>query len=465
MRAVAFLCTIAFALSQAAPAVASEPWQEMTVRDLTAIHDVLAANHAGPVDPANPHFKTWLEDGLTAEKRESGSVSDIAGYRRALQRYANGFRDGHIAVVFNADYLVRYWPGFSVRREAENLFLVTQSEEKSVPPDAEVVECDGQSLEVRLRQDIAPLFWNAGIPHELAESAPRVLIYDAPEKKPSECTLRVKGNVQKVALNWQRLPRADATSRVRAALGRVVAGFGLRDVDGVMFVSVPSMVPQSVPADFFAKIEAARPALLQAKHIVLDVRGNSGGWSSIGERLLRILYGDQMISDIAKSFDWTVDWRVSPGNLAEMERQQKAGIRSEKLVADMRSMLAQGGPLVRDSSPATPLRKTVKTPFAGQVYLLTDGACASACLDFADVARRLPGVVHIGQATSGDAIYIDNRSEGLPSGLASLSFGMKVYRNRVRANNQWYDPAQRWPGGTMTDEAVARWIKGGLAAN
>ena len=95
----------------------------------------------------------------------------------------------------------------------------------------------------------------------------------------------------------------------------------------------------------------------------------------------------------------------------------------------------------------------------GRVYLLTDGGCASACLDFADIVRRMPGTRQIGQPTSGDALYIDIDYTPLPSGLAGLSYGMKVYRNRARGNNQWYEPDVRWPGGDMTDEALVRWIE------
>jgi hypothetical protein len=36
---------------------------------------------------------------------------------------------------------------------------------------------------------------------------------------------------------------------------------------------------------------------------------------------------------------------------------------------------------------------------------------------------------------------------------------MKVYRNRIRANNEWYEPEVRWQGGAMTDLALAVWVK------
>jgi hypothetical protein len=89
---------------------------------------------------------------------------------------------------------------------------------------------------------------------------------------------------------------------------------------------------------------------------------------------------------------------------------------------------------------------------------LTDGICASACLDFTDVVRRLPNVTHVGLPTSADAVYIDNTEKLLPSSLAYLSYSLKVYRNRVRANNEWYEPQVRWPGGVMSDDAITAWI-------
>jgi hypothetical protein len=103
---------------------------------------------------------------------------------------------------------------------------------------------------------------------------------------------------------------------------------------------------------------------------------------------------------------------------------------------------------------------TPPNPVTGRVYFLTDNACGSACLDFADLMHQLPGVVQVGLPTSADTVYMDIASAPLPSGLATLGWGMKVYRDRARGNNVWYDPKYRWPGGPMNDdEAVVRWIK------
>lgn len=81
-----------------------------------------------------------------------------------------------------------------------------------------------------------------------------------------------------------------------------------------------------------------------------------------------------------------------------------------------------------------------------KVILLTDGHCASACLDFADLLLAMPGVIHIGSVTSGDTSYMEVRDITLPSGVAGLSLATKVYRNRPRGYNEFYTPRYVWEG-------------------
>ena len=73
--------------------------------------------------------------------------------------------------------------------------------------------------------------------------------------------------------------------------------------------------------------------------------------------------------------------------------------------------------------------------FSGKVILVTDNRCASACLDFADVVRLVPGALHVGKTTSADSLYIDMGSEAMPSGNR-LWMPLKVWRNRLRGNNE-----------------------------
>ncbi len=97
-------------------------------------------------------------------------------------------------------------------------------------------------------------------------------------------------------------------------------------------------------------------------------------------------------------------------------------------------------------------------PVAGRVFLLTDGDCGSACLDFADMVRALPGAQHVGRTTSADSVYMELRSVPLSSGIARLAFATRVYRNRPRGNNQPYVPHHVWRGDIADTAALERWI-------
>jgi hypothetical protein len=97
------------------------------------------------------------------------------------------------------------------------------------------------------------------------------------------------------------------------------------------------------------------------------------------------------------------------------------------------------------------------SPFPATVYVLTNGTCASACLDFADIALNMPGVVHIGAETGADGLLMEVRSMDLRSGRGSLSLPIKVVRGRARGNLESYTPDVSFDG-PWTDEAVRAWV-------
>jgi hypothetical protein len=277
-------------------------------------------------------------------------------------------------------------------------------------------------------------------------------------------------------LRWSSVSEDRLSSLIDRASGGGGESIKLRQVDGVWFVSLPTFdLQQSEQVDamqaLIRELGEQAETLRNAPWVVLDVRGNGGGNSGWGSEVAAALFGKQTIDRIEGQFDWTVDWRASSLNAVALrqaaEEAEKAGQTADalyrrELADEIETAAAAGKAYVHKSEPArleaTP--PTEASPFKGRVLLLTDHNCASACLDFADIARRLPGVVHVGLPTSADSIYIDNTGIALPSGHGSLSWSMKVYRNRIRSNNQWYEPAVRWPGGPMTDAAVANWVRG-----
>ena len=79
-----------------------------------------------------------------------------------------------------------------------------------------------------------------------------------------------------------------------------------------------------------------------------------------------------------------------------------------------------------------PSRAARPSLFPARVALLSDGACASACLDFADEVLSMPGTSVIGADTGADGLLMEIRAAPLPSGLMSIAVPMKAYVNRKR---------------------------------
>ncbi|MEI9888671.1 MAG: S41 family peptidase [Rhizomicrobium sp.] len=461
------LCTGA-----AGASAADRPWVALTLGDLQAIHDTLRDNHPAPVDPspAAAPYKRWLEQGLTKAKAMAGRVRSFEEYQRTLQFYANGFRDGHVFIGMNVDTTVQSWTGFIVGgSSADDATVISAEPDAGVKPGDRLVSCDGKNADALLAERTDPYYWNADIPHARFSQYYR-LFYQSdsdPRPKPQRCTF----SSGTVALNWRVIRTAELQPMLQAARGRGARDLRMQKIGEVWLISIPTFSyftgGDIAKARAFVEALAAQAGALKSATIVLDVRGNGGGDSSWGESIAAALWGKDWVDRVARGFDNTVDWRVSRSNIAGLEinvGREKASGQSEALaywndaLARMKAALARGEPYLRVDEPPKPVSDPPPpVPLSGHVYLFTDIACASACLDFADLVRRLPGVTQIGLPTYADALYIDNSSHALPSGLAELSYSLKVYRHRARGNNQWYEPQIRWPGGAITDQSIAAW--------
>ena len=469
------LCACAFALLQFSPARADGPWEAIARTDLTAIHQLLLDNHPGPVDAQNPNYRVWLEDGYRKEMDAANSAQNFYDYKRVILGYVNGFRDGHSNIAPTVDAVQFEWPGFLPGVGADGRIYVSVSEQDGVSIGDEILSCDSTPIGELFERNVAPYRWNRDIPQQRDLFVPMTLLTDAGDTKvkPNKCDLKAGGQVRTVPLQWRYVSRAKALDLRAQASGRTIPQLGLRKIDGIWFLSLPGFDYQS-GADVarfkqvLKDVSAHETELRNAERLVIDVRGNRGGISDWCLTAAGNVWGDAIVKKVAASLPGDVDWRASKANLAHIENflndakqnglpqddiDELTGVRDSMLKA-----IAEGRPFAHEPSPVSPAPDLSSVRLKGTVYFLTDGICTSACLDFADVVLRLPNVVQVGRATDADASYIDLNDATLPSGLGRFQYSMKVYRTRVRGNNEWYEPTYKWPGGLMTDDAVAKWI-------
>lgn len=451
--------------------------------DLHFIRAALRENHPGPVDTANPWFRDWFDRGFREARALAEQADSYAGYYFSIQYYMNGFQDGHLGALGDdrvlEPKLSRRWPGFLVRWDGDQFVAYgPPGTTPPVPSGARLLECDGRvaaSLaEATLRTYVG--LWSVnGVRSRLA---PYLLIDEGNpfEPVPRRCTFQVGSRTIPLALNWAPLANQTLASWLKGLDAPPSLPIGLRTFGNRRYWITLSSFNGGDSATVNAllrvrdTIAADAVALRAADLVVFDVRGNSGGNSRFGDDVATALWGERFI-EAARPRAAAVDWRVSAGNarflrtvnLRRLEDQFGAAAPFTReyasFVAAMDSSVRAGGKLLRQSGDPGPAPGPLPQNLVrARVVLLTDSHCFSACLDFADVVLALPGVVHAGQETSADAVYIDNRSERLPSGEGWVGFSMKVYRGRPRGHNQSYVPGWPWDEPMGDTAALERWL-------
>jgi hypothetical protein len=471
-------------LAQAAQPESSNPWAAFAEADLRSMRDTLRAQHPGPVDVHNPGFNQWLEQGHARALERARRATSFEGWQHALKLYANGFRDAHLNVRFTVEPVKNRWPGWTVALR-EGRYVVTTAGAAPVrdAPAAggELVSCDGRTPEVMLREDVLPYDGNPALEASRTAVAPLLFLDRGNPWRtlPERCTVREGGQEREVTLVWRTIDASEGRERVQAAAFGPPPPFAIRDFGtGGVWVSLPLFfgTTPEVQASLEAAVKQA-PSWRGRSVIVFDVRGNNGGSSQWGANLLRGLYGADFEASLgeaeAKATQY-VEWRVSPENqryLASIEELVAQQFGKEAPVLERlrlaRQGLAQaqarGETLWREPDGKAVAKSTapgaVPNPVKGRVFVLTDGKCVSACLDFVEGALRFPGVTHVGLPTVADTPYMELRGERLPSGIAQFNFSIKVYRNNPRSGRPFV-PVHRFSGDISDTAAVERWVLG-----
>lgn len=467
--------------SQDSQAGQASAWAELARRDIAAIRQTLLDHHAGPVDPLNPDYREWLDVGHDSAMALASRATSLDHVVAAISFYTAGFEDGHLGWrPFYRRGSVR-WPGFVVGRR-QGRFVVTQRADWSTVElptvGAEVLACDGEGLEDRLTGGV--MHFRVGLPaleSSKVRLAPYVLIDDRNPwlSVPGSCVFEMDGRESRLDLEWRGIPRSDLDGWIAdAAYGERPTTFAVEHpTPGVAWIRIPSLAENTGDNDAgLLRIVAAMPGARESDLIVFDLRGNRGGNSAWTHRILDPLFGEEYVGSATRHVGSGVyvQWRASSENADFVEKyalpRNPPSSRHHQfyvdLIAELRSGVEMGRPLTgggNEGSPVPEEREPIRHhPLGLRTILLTDGWCASACLDFADVLLSIPGVRHAGAQTFADAVYIDNRSIVLPSGLGRFTFSMKVYRNRLRGHNEPYEPDLPYSDTDWSTEAVQGWL-------
>lgn len=449
-------------------------WSDIATRDINRVYEIVSDTHPAKLDSSNLEFNDWIKSGhqqaLLLASRSESEEKALA----ALNYYLTGFMDEHLVAGRTANPPSKlYWAGWSMDYRNGRYHVASRS--KDWPVDLpqigdEVISCDGVEVGEILRSKVAPFVdRRIYLDNTLNRLSKYITIEQAYRPlweplRPTHCIIKKpNGDHQKIPLLWQKQPEDLKIGRQPAPQQ------GMHQIrKGVYWIHASNFMLNSEESMRFDSLLDDVRALDDADAVVLDTRGNNGGNSMVGSRLLLALLKDRTPShENAKAY-----WRVSvlaretldAHKLSALQIEGKKSSRYQwldGLVESMDAAALRGDSFVEQSSISTEDDDEEvaqdKPSFQGKLVLITDSYCNSACLDFVDQVMSVPGALHIGHTTNADTRYIDVGTAVLPSGV-KLWVPLKVWVGRRRQDNVPYVPQVKYLQDLNDTEALQAWV-------
>jgi hypothetical protein len=453
-------------------ALARSPAAAQAQLDIERAQTIIRAAHPAGIPGTDREFDQWLSSGYSQALALAEQAKSPSQAFAALTYFLAGFNDDHlVALAPHTDLGPNMWAGWTVQPRGKDLVVTHRASvwEGDLPEiGARLVSCDGQGAAAYIAEHVAPYFDRRlaleGTHARLAALISNQLTAHPPwlSGSPRECVFNARGQAVRIPMAWKKSDEGlHALAHAQAAPG--VEKWGA----GSYWVYATNFSPDGDQLRLLNEsIDAVRTIPVQAPVVVLDTRGNRGGSGLYGYTLLAALMKDATPALGTKAQAY---WRVS--NIAASALDE--GARAEARVAgldslrynalrttadSLRKALAAGDQsLLKDETASLLPKPPVGAGFRGRVVLVTDSDCSSACLDFVDMVRAVPGLLHVGLPTSGDTNYLEVAPVILPSGVV-MRVPLKVWTGRARGVNEPVLPTHRFPGDIRDTSSLRTWL-------
>lgn len=472
--ALAALAALICATTAGAEAPPTRDWPALTLADVDAAHALLVENHPGAAPQMRDEaFRETLEAAWRLARERSSKVADYSGHAAVLRGFAGALGDRHLGWTPTEILPPVRYPGFWIVRRGADWAVIGQDDPAAPPRGARLVSCDGRSPDQLALERLAKYRADPSIAAQMTRAAPWLLLDDGNPFAPAPrvCRFESGGVERDHGLVWRSLDRRELSARAGALYPRATAGFGVRTLPtGTVWIAMEQLNAEA--SKVVGDVRARWPELGSAPVVVVDLRGNGGGDSSIGDDLARLLYGADAVAATRRGkAGCTAVWRASAGNLKTLESyqvrfadrgpEQITALRAE--TEAVRAAIAAGQPFNKaidaaclvDKAAAT-VQPSARPAYAGKVVLITDGSCFSSCLLMVDRFRAL-GAVQAGQPTDAATWYMEVRSEPLPSGLGQFSVLGKAGLGAPRRLGP-FAPGISFDGDMADTAALEAWI-------
>ncbi len=442
----------------------SNTWAETIKKDIESAYLIYMDNHPGVLDPNTPNFSRTLQEARSQALKFAHQESTRKSYNDALATFSAVLSDGHALIYPNHEHTqrgVEHWPGFVVAWRGDKLFIHS-SEREDLTPGLQILSCDDTPIHDYLEAHLPLIYARPKEPGAWWFKTPLLFTHNDLSIHPRIQSCDVMDSTQQkrhVELTWSASPE-DLHERIRNATDGERTPIGLQKKAGnIYWISLPNFSPdqqeQQAYKQLFEALDENQEDLHQSRAIIIDLRHNSGGSSRWGVKVAEHLWGASLVEHSRRELfsETEIRWRVSRGNISYMQDdllEVVKGYGDDRVTQQVTELIEHLKQAERQSLPYYTQKKSLSTSsssttthankFHAPVYVLTSGRCASACLDAVDIFTLFKNVKLVGAPTSADSIYMEVRSQPLPTGQGTIVIPMKMWANRPRRSGDYFSP-------------------------
>lgn len=453
--------------------VSSLHWNAIINEDIRFIHSLLIENHPGYHDDTDNTVKRilthdWQHIDLLADRVES-----LDGSIAVLQRAVALFGDPHLGISPLWSKTSLDWAGIvPVLQEDKVMIALDHASPNNDFEKCEIVNIDGYPALSWLQENTLKFMTTAPSGLRLDRAVTSCFFdYGNPFiSRPRFINVLSESTVVEINLEWRRVSASYCEQISATVLGvpQRKQGIEIRE-DGIPWVYVPTF-DDSI-SSVFNLIRKHADDFDVAKAVVLDLRGNGGGNSARAMELLTLLLGAEILNDGEQS---KIDWRATEGNASYLDglcKHMAADSPDLKYLTDISRNIREhekiGDIFYAEKNvhyDYTSVQTNKKFINDASIFVIIDGHCSSACLNFLDTLmlnKNSGGISNnitlMGLSTSGDSPYNDIRIEKLPSGLGDVYFPMKRISYERRKPYTGYSPDILYRGSSRAADAIENW--------
>jgi hypothetical protein len=229
---------------------------------------------------------------------------------------------------------------------------------------------------------------------------------------------------------------------------KIQATFSIQNINlEIVWIELPTFSLNKSQKKQFELLLKEIPNFRNNAFIVFDLRNNQGGNSDYGTRIINKLFGESCAEQRRNKLNKNVyvDWRVSKENIEHIKSLYKNHQVKwiEKVILGMQQNMLNKQIYYRElfKTKSKGTQAICSNNIQSKTVVLIDHNNVSAALSFIDELKMMSQSFYlIGEDTRADRLYMEVRTINLPSKKGNFSFPIKVYRNRMRADNIPYRP-------------------------